>query len=312
MSLKLNVVIHAEEEFDWSAGFYRSNNSVSHGKQLLSFCKKLLNFDLKLVLAMDYVFITSSDGQEFVEEMKREANPKVEFATHLHPWVNPPFENDNDKVNEADSYPGNLSYELEFGKLQTLTDRIEQTTGSRPNTYLAGRYGIGPNSYEILKQQGYQRDLSVTPFANFSHQAGPDFSEKTNSCEIVNSILSIPHTTGYVSRVRAFTNYLNKSHKNLHKFNSSFLGKVLLKLLGVKRVRLSPEGFSFNEMKKLTESLVDLGIKDFVFSFHSPSVKVGLTPYVKTQQELTIFENESVKYCHWFNQSLNAVSEKRV
>ena len=54
-------------------------------------------------------------------------------------------------------------------------------------------------------------------------------------------------------------------------------------------------------MKKLTLTLIAIGIDEFIFSFHSPSVKVGLTPYVQTTQELKTFINGTLKYIQWFN-----------
>ncbi len=97
----------------------------------------ILDLGGKITLAMDYPFVTSVGGRKVVDYYKAHAGERIEFATHMHPWVSPPFEDNNDKVSEELSYPGNLSRDLEYKKLKLLTETIERMTGSRPKTYLS-------------------------------------------------------------------------------------------------------------------------------------------------------------------------------
>src|SRR3546814_5249321 len=80
------------------------------------------------------------------------------IGTHLHPWVNPPFE---EAVTGPNSFAGNLPPALERAKLGVLTDTIEAAFGRRPTVYRAGRYGVGPNTAAILRDLGYRVDVSV-------------------------------------------------------------------------------------------------------------------------------------------------------
>src|SRR3546814_405933 len=79
------------------------------------------------------------------------------IGTHLHPWVNPPFQ---EVVNATNSYPGNLPPELEHAKLAALTEAIAGAFGARPVVYKAGRYGVGPATAGILEALGYRIDVS--------------------------------------------------------------------------------------------------------------------------------------------------------
>ena len=292
---KLSVVIHTEEEFDWNGGFFASNNQVTHGKELTTFCEKLIALGANIVFAMDYAFVSSEQGQEVIQHFKTHYPTHVEFAAHLHPWVNPPYA-DEDNVPEHDSYPGNLPPDIEKAKLATLTDKIASLTGYRPTTYLAGRYGIGKNSHQILKELGYKVDLSITPFTDYGYQEGPDFSKYNNDEVTIDGIRCIPHSTGFVSYLTGFTDYLNRKAGNLDKLNSNLLGKILLKLLGVRKVRLSPEGFNAKDMTLLSDSLTRLGVKHLLFSFHSSTVKTGITPYTQDNNALRDFEHSSMEY----------------
>ena len=289
--VKLSIVIHTEEEFDWSGGFNRNNTSVTHGKELTEMCVDMLKLGCCITFAMDWAFVTSEQGQDVIRFMQDNYAEQVEFATHLHPWVNPPFDeqhSETDNIEEKLSYPGNLPADIEKAKLLMLTDKITELTGIRPTTYLAGRYGVGENTYKILSELGYKVDVSVSPFADFRHQEGPDFSDFNNAEFERLGIRCIPHSTGYISYIRSVSDWLNKDAANLHKLNNYILGKIFLKLMGVKRVRLSPEGFDSNQMKKLAESLLRSGVKHLIYSFHSSTSKIGGSPYVATQ---TAFEN---------------------
>ena len=56
---------------------------------------------------------------------------------------------------------------------------------------------------------------------------------------------------------------------------------VLARLGAVRRVRLTPEGFSLRDLRAGTRALIAAGVRVLVFSFHSPSVAPGFTPYVR-------------------------------
>lgn len=296
---KLSIVVHTEEEFDWDGGFYRCNDKVTHGKELTVFCEKLIQAGGKVIFAMDYAFVSSIEGKNLIAFFQQHYPQDVEFAAHLHPWVNPPFE-DTDPVPEKFSYPGNLPYSLEFEKLKCLTELIEKTVGRRPTTYLAGRYGVGPNSYSILAKLGYTHDVSISAFADFTHQEGPNFSQYTNHIVKKNGIECIPHSTGYISFLSNFSNYLNREPESLESLNSNFIGKVLLRLMGVRKVRLSPEGFNADEMQKLAKSLVSTNSQHLIFSFHSSSVKLGCSPHNMNENDSERLFNDST---HFLNNS---------
>ncbi len=77
-------------------------------------------------------------------------------------------------------------------------------------------------------------------------------------------------------------------------------GSIFSRLDFYERIRLSPEGFSLDEMKRLTHSLIDQGEKVLTLSFHSPSLKVGGTPYVRNKQDLKAFLQTLEDYFSYF------------
>lgn len=305
-SPQLAIVIHTEEEFDWDGGFDANATDVTHGDALTIFIDDMTRVGAKTTLAMDYAFVTSQQGKKCIRQLINTSDyvDNIEFAAHLHPWVNPPFSEDYPShVPETLSYPGNLPKQDEFLKLQTLTNAIKTETSSTPVTYLAGRYGIGVNTNEILAKLGYQVDISISPFADFSHQFGPDFSGFNNDITKENEIINWPHTSAVTSPFAPIRQYFNSSPVKYS--NSSLFSRVIKKITRTKLLRLSPEGFSLSDMKNVTKYQYDLGQRCFILSFHSPSVKAGLTPYVRTQDEAIAFKEKTIAFLSWFKKEMN-------
>ncbi len=297
---KLAIVIHAEEEFDWNGGFRRSKTGVNHADELIDTIDEILSLGGKVTLAMDYPFVTSEHGKQVIDKYKHLHGDSIEFATHLHPWVNPPFENEEEIVSDLFSYPGNLSSEMEYNKLKTLTETIEQISGYRPRTYLAGRYGVGGNTQKILKELGYRVDLSISAYCDFSHQQGPDFSHYTNQPFCDNQITYLPHTSSILSIFPWASRYLNKKPELFTRIQHNRFAKVVGKFLRIKRYRLSPEGFTFKQMKQTIETQFAVGQNEFVLSFHSPSVMHGLTPYTQSKEDVEALMASISQCVCWF------------
>jgi hypothetical protein len=80
----------------------------------------------------------------------------------------------------------------------------------------------------------------------------------------------------------------------------------------LERIRLSPEDYSEGEMRRLTQTLLADGVRVFVFSFHSPSVMPGGTPYVRSEKELERFLGKCRGYFGYFMRELHGVASTPV
>jgi hypothetical protein len=189
---------------------------------------------------------------------------------------------------------------MEYEKIRLLTQLIEQKVGRRPTTYLAGRFGIGENSYGILESLGYEVDLSISSYIDMRSSNGPDFSHYSNEVFVKQGLTHVPHTAGIVSLTPFFTSYLNRHPSAFTELNKNRLLRALAKLLRIQRLRLSPEDYSLQQMKRLTLSQIALGQTAFVFSFHSPTVAPGNTVYVKNAQQQRLFVETICDYLEWY------------
>jgi hypothetical protein len=294
---RLLVVVDTEEEFDWSRPHSRSEIGVDHIKHQDRAQAILERYGVRPTYVVDYPVASQEQGYRLLREWL--ADGRCGIGAHLHPWVNPPFV---EEVSVRNSYPGNLPYELERAKLLRLTETIEANFGRRPTVYRAGRYGIGPATSGILEELGYQIDTSVVPLTDFTPDGGPDFtafdvdpfwfgpSER---------VLEVPLTVAWYGRWRRFGPVL-QPWLSLGAAMRLHLPGVFARLHLLERIRLTPEGTNFAELKRLTDTLLAAGQRLFVFSYHSPSVVPGNTPYVRSDAELQSFLALIDRFCEYF------------
>ena len=298
---KLIVVIDTEEEFDWASDFSRDNTSVQAMRWIGRVQEIFDAYRITPVYVIDYPVASQADGYRPLQEIH--ADGRCLIGTHVHPWVNPPFD---EKVCAHNSFPGNLSADLESAKLDVLSQMIAERFGTSPTIYKAGRYGIGPHSGAILEKQGYEVDLSVCPYMDYSAEGGPDFSAYSSWpfwFGAQRRLLALPLTTGFTGFLRRWGYVLHHiaSHGILARLRAA---GILARLQAVNRVWLSPEGYTLQENIDLLRALYRDGLRVFSFAFHSPSVEPGHTPYVRSQRDLDRFLLHCRQFFEFFTDEL--------
>lgn len=282
----LMVIVDTEESFDWSAPLARANTRVTSMAEQAAAHEIFAKFGAVPTYVVDYpVATTDSSATTLAEYLKAGV---CEIGAHLHPWVNPPHV---EEVKPFNSYPGNLSAELEREKLAVLTSAIEQNLGVRPRTYKAGRYGIGPNTARILEEAEYEIDLSVVAHTSFGGDGGPDFARFSGAPYWFGGqrkLLEIPLTCG-------FTGICATAGPSLFPRLSGKTG-MKCRLPGItarsrllERIRLTPEGIDHRAHRRLIDRLLADGQKIFAMAYHSPSLQPGNTPYVRDKADLKAF-----------------------
>ena len=87
---------------------------------------------------------------------------------------------------------------------------------------------------------------------------------------------------------------------------------IFAHLRALERIRLTPEGVKFAELRRLTEGLHGIGCRVFSLTFHSPSLAPGNTPYVRDKQELKDFLRTVDRYCDYFVNELGGKASKPI
>lgn len=297
----LQVIIDAEEEFDWSLPFDRRNIAVENLAHQEKAQRIFERYGIRPTYVVDYAVASQEEG--FAPLRAILARDTADIGAHLQPWINPPFDDAHERTEDSRcSFPGNLPPALEHAKLRVLTEAIEANLGQRPRIYRAGRYGLGPASFEMLDALGYEIDASVLPRIDLRDKGGPDFGAIGTEpfwFGTGRKRLGIPLSVG-------FTGILARHHRVLDPLvNRRLVEATRIKAAASRfglfdRIGLSPEGFTLAEQKRLTRQLLARGQRLFNLSYHSPSLLPGSTPYVRDGDALERFLECLEAYLVWF------------
>ena len=302
----LVVTVDTEEEFDWSAPFSREATGVTHMREVGALAQLCQQYGVIPCYLVDYAIVSQEEGWRPLAELV--AHGLCEIGAHLHPWINPPFV---EQVSNRNSYPGNLPASVERSKLVELVHMITGRFGQLPVTYRAGRYGVGPSTARTLEELGFQIDTSIVPRTSFRADEGPNFSKMDASPYHWHGggrrLLELPLTVGWVGHLHHAGPVLQPLVNSVPGQRMK-LGGMLVRTGLYERIRLSPEGATFDELVRLTKALLKRQHRVFNFSFHSPSLAAGHTPYVRDASELTRFLDTIRRYFEYFMGELNGVA----
>jgi hypothetical protein len=300
----LMVVIDTEEEFDWNAPFNsrsRSTANILHQPLAQAIMDR---HGVVPTYAVDYPVADTPEAVAVLRAIAEDG--RCEIGAHLHPWVTPPHE---EKVDALHSFPGNLPPALEREKLAHLTARIEESFGRRPTLYKAGRYGLGPETFQTLVSLGYRIDASVVPHTDFSDAGGPDFTgfpaSPFSPCD---GLLALPLSVHFAGVLAAYGQSL---YPHLARGSARRLraAGIAARLGLLERLRLSPEGHSLDDMKRQTREALARGESYFMLTYHSSTLLPGTTDYVRDEGERDAFLESFESYLAFFMKDCGGVAQ---
>ena len=300
---RLLVVVDTEEEFDWSADPDRAADSVRSMRAVERAQRICDRYGIRPCYVIDYPVATQADGYEPLRDIHDDG--RCIIGAHLHPWVNPPFD---EPLTRANTFPGNLPAALEREKLRILSEEIGTRFGAAPNVYKAGRYGYGAHTTQTLEALGFDVDVSLCPPLDQSSEGGPDYTREQPDpfwYGAERRLLELPVTGGFVGAAGRHGAAL---YPHAARLRALRVPGVLARLRLLDRLTLSPEGFSHEEHVRLTRALFARGLRVFTWSFHSPSLEPGHTPYVRDEGDLRRFLDAFERFFDFFFGELGGVA----
>lgn len=276
------LFVDTEEEFDWNAPFSRTAHDVTALAGMAQGQAYFAAAGVKPVYVTDYPVVDSDAAAAMMGRWA--ADGAADIGAHLHPWVNPPHV---EEVTAANSYAGSLPEAVERAKLEALCERIAERFGSRPIAYRAGRYGVGPNSGRLLEEAGFRLDSSVRSRFDYRAQHGPDFRGMPLApywAGPSRSLVELPLSTAFVGLLRGGGEGLYRAAQAMGPVAGALArGRML------SRVPLTPEGVPLRDALRAIDALMEEGVRVLNFSFHSPTLAPGHTPYVRTEEDRNAF-----------------------
>jgi hypothetical protein len=273
------VTVDTEEEFDWTKPIQREGHTLHSVTRLVRFQEFCEAQGVVPIYLVDYPIATSPAACEALRPAI--AAGKAEVGVQLHPWVSPPHQ---EEVTERNSFAGNLPPELEREKFHQLYAAIKQGFGTAPLIYRAGRYGVGPETANILAEHGMAIDTSVRARFDYSSGGGPNFRDFPVTPWWIDrgaGLMELPLTTVYWGPLRQFGPWLYPKMWRVPRLRG-----VLAKIGLLERIPLTPEGVTLEEAIRGIDIAIDEALPVLVFSFHSPSLAPGFTPYVRSEDDL--------------------------
>ena len=276
------LTVDTEEEFDWSKPLRAEGHTLHSVARLTRFQQFCEGQGVVPVYLVDYPIASSPLAAEVLRDAVTAG--RAEIGVQLHPWVNPPF---REQVNEFNSFAGNLPPELEHAKFARLRSTIEQAFGATPRIYRAGRYGVGPNTPAILKDHGIAIDTSVRARFDYSSEGGGNFRDlpiRPWWVDRPGGLMELPLTTVYWGGLARAGHWLYPRLWRVPRLRGALARVGLLE-----RIPLTPEGVNEVEARRGIKAAVRENLPVLVFSFHSPSLQPGHTPYVRSEKDLDAF-----------------------
>lgn len=220
-------------------------------------------------------------------DVMREVGTRGEIAGHLHPWNTPPL---TEAFVPRNSMLKNLPPALQLAKLQSLTATLEETFGVRPRAFRAGRYGLGRDTTAALLRCGYRVDSSVTPFVSWEDvDDGPSFvGAPLDAYRLApDGDVNQPAEDGELIEVPLSCGFGRRSFALWGRVHHVLDVPGLRRLRGLcQRIVLSPELASVAEMLTLSRRLLERGVRHLHLTWHSPSLKPGLSPFTATAADV--------------------------
>lgn len=277
------VFVDCEEEFDWYAPLDRVHRATTAMSAFPEAHRRFAERGVALTCMADFPIATDPLSVDILKQVIADGRSVV--GAQLHGWVNPPHD---EVVSGFTSFTGNLPRDLEAAKIATLTAAIERSFGARPQVFRAGRYGLGPNSWALLQEQGYRLSSSARARYDYRAQGGPDYRAVGSEAWREGDLIELPLTTVFIGVGR-------RGGAGLYDFAGKVRrGRGVLSRLGLqKRVALTPEDMPVAEALEAVEVAAGEGLRLLTLSFHSPSLVPGHTPYVRDAADLRTF------WCWW-------------
>ncbi len=218
-----------------------------------------------------------------------------EIGAHLHPWNTPPL---TEAFVPRNSMAKNLPGELQLAKIRTLTGALQEKFGQPPTAFRAGRYGIGPDTVAALVACGYRVDSSVSPFVSLEAvDDGPTFvgapivpyrltpGNDVRQPAADGPILEMPLSYGFSRGPFRVFGPLQRCLE-ARPFRWLRMPGIAVRTGVTRRLSLSPEFQSVADMLTLSARLLEHGARHLHVSWHTPSLKPGLSPFTATAADV--------------------------
>ena len=245
-------------------------------------------YGFKPVWLTNYEMISDSRYVDFISSVVETGTGEI--GMHLHAWNSPPFYELEHRKDGKTGKPYLIEYpkEVMYEKIHLLSSLIQSRTGTKPVSHRAGRWATNQNYFELLMEEGYKVDCSVTPSINWanmpgytSESCGTNYEKNKigeffiNSSKSEKQILEVPVS---IKKTHSFIRPEETSAKG-------FIGSVYRAING-QSIWLRPTRNNLNRMLWLANEELRSDGSYLMFMLHSSEFMPGGNPIFRNSTEI--------------------------
>ncbi len=282
---KFLITIDTEGDNLWE---YKIGDPVEtkNARALPRFQKLCDKFGFKPVYLTNYEMAQDPFYVEFAKAAQDEG--RCEVGMHLHAWNNPPYF-------ELPAAEKGLPYLIEYPesvmreKIREMDNLLTEKFGMKPVTHRAGRWAMNQTYFDLLIENGYKVDCSVTPHIDWrtsvgltQNSCGSDYRDMQEWPSVVASsdgmgtIMEVPVTVGFDHHFRT---------KRVLKHPRKILEEMKLALKG-RLVWIRPNGKNLKQMLRYVAKMAKSDFPYLMFMIHSSELMAGGSPTFRTKESI--------------------------
>jgi peptidoglycan/xylan/chitin deacetylase (PgdA/CDA1 family) len=161
------ITIDTEGDHLWSRPKTVTTRNAEFLERFQLLCER---YDLRPTWLTNYEMISSPTYRRFAADVI--ARGTAEIGMHLHAWDSPPLEPLT--ADDTRSHPYLIEYppRVMREKIHRLTVELEDALGVKMISHRAGRWAFDERYAEMLLDEGYRVDCSVTPLVSWANDPG--------------------------------------------------------------------------------------------------------------------------------------------
>lgn len=287
-TVTLSISIDTEED-NWVPTV--DGVTVRNIQELPKLSELFTSLGVRATYFVTYQVVANPDSAAVLRDIHEQGI--AEIGAHLHPWNTPPECGLEFRVTMLRDYPP----ESQRQKLERLLEAFEKSLGMKPTSFRAGRFGVGRSTIETLIRSGIYVDSSVTPLLSWEGSGGPSFLDAPGGLYRLDGAgnVRVPTESGVLVEYPitvGFTKFSPSAWPGVAKV-LAMAGSRRFHVLGVasrlgflRRVVLSPETHSVQDMLTVSRRLIEANAPFLHLFFHSNSLLPGRTPFVRTDSDV--------------------------
>jgi hypothetical protein len=247
-------------------------------------------YGFKPTYLVNYEMACSNYFKEFgLDVLKKE---KAEIGMHLHAWNSPPLK----KLTENDFFhqPYLIEYSKELinDKIKFITSFLENQFDTSIVSHRSGRWALNKIYSDLLIENGYKVDCSVTPLRSWSKTKGdPNGKGGSNYLYNINKAYWMYSSADCdASPLLEVPVTIIAKQKNLNTLIDKFpfSRKLLIWLLRkkIKPIWLRPTGKNISDLKLIIDYKISIKSDYIMLALHSSELMPGCSPIFKNKKDI--------------------------